>query len=215
MKSLILGVALLSIPALTEAGTIWHWSGPVTGYTDPRGGASLSDIIPMGSRIDVIVSLEPDAPAMNPSICLQGTASATLQVMGRSFTNGGFVWEDAMGFGPGLCAPLNNVEIVVPAWGSGGPAMPDGWIPFGVDFTYLPGLWWSGNLADGQPQFISGQFPLFYLPGMSWPQRFTASLEAVVPDVQPSPVPEPATMTMVGVGLALAARQRLRRQRNA
>ena len=215
MKHLILGVALLAVPASTEAGTIWHWSGPVTGYTDPRGGASLDSIIPLGTRVDVIVSLTPDAPAMNPAICLQGTASASLQVLGRAYTNDGFVWQDAMGFGPGLCAPsLDNVEIVVPSWGTGGPAMPDGWIPFGIDFSYLPGLWWGGSLADGQPRFISGQFPLFYRPGESVPQRFTASLQAVVP-VQPSPVPEPATMTMVGVGLALAARRRFRRQRDA
>lgn len=215
MKHLILVVALLAVPTTAAAGTIWHWTGFVTGHTDPRGGLSLDTVVPLGTPVDVILSLAPDAPYLNPSICLQGTASATLQVLGRSYTNGGYVWEDAMGFGPGVCAPsFDNVEIVVPAWGTGGPALPDGWVPFGIDFNFLPGMWWGGSLSDGQPPFISTQLPLFYRPGQSFPQRFTASLQAV-PAVQPIPAPEPGTMTMVGIGLALALRKRLRGQRGA
>lgn len=205
-------VALLGLPASTAASTLttWHWTGLVSGYTDVRVGLHISSSVPPGTRVDVIVSLAPDAPYLNPANCLQGMASASLQVLGRTYTNTGYVWEDAMGFGPGICAPsLDNVEVVVPSWGTGGTALPDGWIPFGSDGSYLPGLWWGGDLANGQPASISAQFPMFYRPGESVPQRFSANLQAV-PDLQATPVPEPATITMVGVGLALAARRRLR-----
>jgi hypothetical protein len=216
MKHLILILALLAVPTSAAAGTIvWHWTGVVTGHTPVTAGARLDSVVPLGTPVDVMVSLDPGAPYLNPSICLQGRASATLQVLGQSYTNGGFVWEDAMGFGPGVCAPsLDHVEVVVPSWGSGGPALADGWIPFGIDFSFLPGLWWSGDLSSGQPTFIGSQLPKFYLPGQSVPQRFTASLQAV-PTVQPIPAPEPGTMAMVGIGLALAARHRSRRQRGA
>ncbi|MBY0495570.1 MAG: PEP-CTERM sorting domain-containing protein [Cyanobacteria bacterium] len=216
MRHILLLVVVLAVPHTAMAGTIWHWTGFVTGHTSVPAGLTLDSVVPIGTPVDVIVSLAPDAPALNPAICLQGMASATMRVLGRSYTNTGYVWEDAMGFGPGTCAPsLDNVEIVVPSWGSGGPALPDGWIPLGSDGSYLPGMWWGGDLADGQPAFISAQFPLFHRPGESWPQRFRANLQAVSDVEQPTPVPEPATMTMVGVGLALAARTRLRRHRNA
>src|SRR4030095_15023092 len=106
MKHVVLVVALLALPRPAAAGMItWHWVGAVTGYSGVPAGLTLDMVVPLGTPVDVIVSLAPDAPPLNSAICLQGTASATLQVLGRTYTNGGFVWEDAMGFGPGACAP--------------------------------------------------------------------------------------------------------------
>jgi hypothetical protein len=114
-----------------------------------------------------------------------------------------------MGFGPGICAPqFDHVEVVVPAWGSGGPALPDGWVPFSPFF--LPGLWWGGDLTDGQPRSIASQLPSFYRPGQAAPQRFIVDLQAVPADMHP--VPEPATLTLFGAGLAAAWAARRRRQ---
>jgi hypothetical protein len=209
--------ALAVVPPLAsvEAATItWHWAGTVSSHTDPRGGARLDSIVPLGTPIDVRVTFDPSAAMLNPDICLQGRASTSLAVLGKTYTGTGFVWENAMGFGPGLCAPaLDNVEIVVPSWGVGGAGLSDGWVPFS-DFSYLPGLWWGGDLADGQPAFIASQFPMFYLPGQSVPQRFAASLQAV-PNVEATPVPEPASMTLFGLSLAAAGARRWRASRMA
>ena len=202
--------------ATAEAGMItWHWAGTVTGYSGVDFGPTLDAVVPLGTPVDLFMTLDPDALPLNTASCLHGTATASLQFLGRSYTNGGYVWEDAMGFGPGICAPsfnyvgVNHVEIVVPSWGFDGPALPDGWIPFAQT---LDGVWWGGDLTNLQPTSISSQLPAFYRPRESFPQRLIANLQAVQ-DVQPSPVPEPATMTLVGVGLAFAARRRWRRQR--
>ena len=198
-----------------EAGTItWHWAGPVTGYIFPFDcppgadcGPRLETVVPLGTPIDVFVTLDPATPPN--ANCLAGTASASLQVLGRTYTNTGYVWVDAMGFGPGICAPgFDHVEIVVPSWGFGGPALPEGWIPFSP--AYLPGLWWGGDLTSVQPTSIGYQFPSFYKPGQSAPQRFTANLQAIPADVHP--VPEPATLTLFGAGLAAAWAARRRRR---
>jgi hypothetical protein len=194
--------------ARAEAATItWHWAGPVTGHIGPTfGGPSLSTVVPLGTTVDVFVSLDPDAPYLNPATCLQGRASASLQVLGRTYTNLGYVWVDATGFGGGTCAPgSDRVEIVVPSWGSGGPALPDGWVPFSLDS--LPGLWWGGDLTGIQPPFISSGFPTFRRPGESTPQRFTANLQAV----QNVQAPEPSTLFLLTTGLSLAAWRRRRR----
>src|SRR6185503_13773720 len=135
----------------------------------------------------------------------RGTASASLQVLGRTYTNTGHVWDEGHGFGPGTCVPgYNVIEVVAPSWGLGGPPLPDGWVPF--SFNSLPGLWWAGDLTFNQPPFISSQFPAFYRPGESVPQRFTANLQAVPADVQP--VPEPTTWLLLSTGLAAAAWRR-------
>ncbi|HYE85583.1 MAG TPA: PEP-CTERM sorting domain-containing protein [Vicinamibacterales bacterium] len=208
-----LATAHFGVATAAAATITWHWEGTVTGHTDARGGPSLETVVPLGTPVGVTVTFDPDAPDLNPGICLQGTASASLRVLDRTFTGGGFVWEDAMGFGPGMCAPsVNNVEIVVPSWGFNGPALPDGWIPF-VTSDYLPGLWWAGDLVNGQPQSISSQFPLFYLPRQSFPQRFTADLHAVPSEL--TPVPEPATWLLLSTGFSVAAACRSRNSRRA
>lgn len=185
-------LAGFGVGTATAAPITWHWTGIVTGHTDARGGANLDSVVPVGTPVDVTVSLDPAAAALNPAICLQGMASTSLQVLGRTYTNAGYVWEDAMGFGPGVCAPwLDNVEIVVPSWGRLGEGLPDGWVPFPTN-DFLPGLWWGGDLTSVQPSFIGTQLPMFILPGQSVPQRFTATFRAV-PDVDLTPVPEPST----------------------
>jgi hypothetical protein len=201
-------VLLLSV-ARAEAEIItWHWSGAVTGYIGGEsGGPALSTIVPLGTTVDVFVSLDPVAPYLDPTSCLQGTASASLQVLGRTYTNQAFVWVDAAGFGPGLCLPgSDGVEIVVPSWGSGGPALADGWIVAPNPSLFLPGLWWGGDLTGVQPTSIGSQFPYFYLPGQSDRQQFTASLQAV-PDLQA--VPEPSTLLLLGSVLSVAAARRV------
>lgn len=206
-----LTTAELGIATAEAAPIVWHWAGTVTGHTSARTGPTLDTVVPLGTRVDVMVSLDPGASHLNPAICLQGMASASFQVLGRTYTNAGYVWEDAMGFGPGMCAPsLNNVEIVVPSWGFGGPALPDDWAHFST-YDFLPGLWWGGDLASGQPASIGSQFPLFRIPGQSIPQRFTANLQAV-PDLQATPVPEPATWLLFSTGLSAAAAWRRRRE---
>lgn len=201
-----------------EAGTIttWHWSGPVTGYSfsfpcEPGTdcGPLLQSVVPLGTTVDVSVTLDPGAtPNTN---CLAGTASTTLQVLGRTYTNTGFVWVDGMGFGPGICSSsLDHVEVVVPTWGSGGPALPDGWVPVAGFGDFFPGLWWGGDLTDGQPTSIGSQFPYFWLPFESRGQRFTVDLQAVPAEMHP--VPEPATMLLFGAGLAAVAARKYRRR---
>ena len=197
---LLFGVARAEAEIIT-----WHWAGAVTGYIGVTGIGlpTLDTAVPLGTPVDVFVTLDPEASFLNPAICLQGMASTSLQVLGRTYTSEGHVWVDASGFGGGLCSPgSNRVEIVVPSWGSGGPALPDGWVPFSPAF--LPGLWWGGDLTS-QPTFIGSQLPSFWIPEQSLPQRFTANLQAVQ-DLQP--VPEPSTWLLLGSVLSAAAARR-------
>ena len=195
-----------------EAETItWHWAGPVNGYVGCVPGmicgSTLDTVVPLGTPIDVFWSFNPEVPPNAQLPCLRGTSTASLQVLGRTYTSTGFVWDEAHGFGPGMCVPgYDFIEVVVPSWGSGGPALPDGWIPFSPFF--LPGLWWAGDLTSVQPTSIASQFPTFYKPGHASPQRFTAHLQAVPADIQA--VPEPATLTMFGLGLAAIVSRRRR-----
>lgn len=205
-RLLVLAAALITpfAAATAEAAMItWHWAGPVTGHIGPTfGGPSLDTVVPVGTTVDVFVSLDPTAPYLNAASCLQGTASASLQVLGRTYTNQGFVWVDGMGFGPGGCAAGSNwVEIVVPGWGSGGPALPGGWTAIGVGGFFIPGLVWSGDLTSVQPNFLFGQFPRFRTSGSS-EQRFTATLQAVP---HPEAIPEPSTWLLLSTGLSAAA----------
>lgn len=199
-----------------EAGTIlWHWEGPVTGYSFncPPGancGLALESVVPLGTMVRVSVAIDPDRPPPNPGTpCYRGTVSTSLQVLGRTYTSTGFVWDEAHGFGPGVCVPgYDVIEVVAPSWGSGGPELADGWVPF-VDFGfYFPGLWWAGDLTYIQPLAISSQFPRFYKPQQSIPQRFFANLQAAPADLQTAP--EPTTWILFGTGLAAAAWRRRR-----
>jgi len=205
------GLALVMIVGASraEAGPLWHWSGPVTGYaincTGSDCGPSLADVVPPGTTIDVFVSIDIPPSPPNPQIpCYRGTASTSMQVLGRTYSGIGHIWDEGWGFGPGVCQPgYDMIEIVAPGWGNGGPALPDGWIPLLSFDSFLAGLWWTGDLTDDQPSSISSQLPKFYNPGQSLPQRFTANLQAVPADMQP--VPEPATLLLFGPGLAAAA----------
>lgn len=207
---LIMFVAALAAAELgvarAEASTItWHWAGPVTGqHGDTLGGPSINTVVPLGTTVDVFVSFDSAFPTYpNPIIpCLLGTASVSLQVLGRTYTGRGYVWDEAYGFGPGICVPGFDVaEIVVPGWGYGGPALPDGWVPSGY-YGYLPGLWWDGDFTMVQPTSISSQFPSFYRPMESTSQRLIADLR---PIPVPVPVPEPATWLLLSTGLSAAA----------
>jgi PEP-CTERM motif len=211
---LLSGVLLLGVPR-AEAGMItWQWAGPVNGYVGcPPGaecGARFDEVVPLGTNVNVFVSLDPLVPT-NPNFstsCFWGTADTSFEVLGRTYSGLGHVWVDAAGFGPGVCAPSSNrVEVVVPGWGSGGPALPGGWVPF---FNELPGLWWSGDLTNVQPTSISSQFPLFAIPFEAARQGFTVNLQAVPAEL--TPVPEPATLTLFGAGLAAAWAARRRRR---
>src|SRR5688572_10892009 len=102
----------------------WHWAGPVTGHLFAFGqcppgadcGPRLESVVPVGTTVDVFVSL--DLGATPNANCFAGNPTATFQVLGRTYTNIGFLWLDGMGFGPGMCAPnVNWVEVVAPSWG--------------------------------------------------------------------------------------------------
>lgn len=203
---LVLGVARAEAAPIT-----WHWAGPVTGYACMFGydcPITLDTSVPLSTQVSVSVTFASDFPtypnALNP--CLMGVASTSLQVLGRTYTSQGYVWEDASGFGGGVCmAGVDWVEIVVPSWGAGGPALPDGWVPFNQ--SYLPGLYWSGDLTGVQPAFIGSQLPTFYRPfGQDSPQRFTADLQAV-------PVPEPSTWLLLSTVLSAAGARRVFKRR--
>jgi hypothetical protein len=207
----VLGACLLLFGATSaEAAMItWEWAGPVTGYQCAFGPCpiDLDTVVPLGTPVTVSMAFDPVAPPPNPSLpCLKGTATVSLEVVGQTYTNGGFVWDEAHGFGPGVCVPgYNFVEVVVPGW-VGGPALPGGWIPF----SGLDGFWWGGDLTTVQPTAIASQFPAFYRIGQSSPQRFTASLRAVTDPSLPV-VPEPSTWLLMSSGLSAAAWWRRRR----
>ena len=220
----IVGVGLLLFVASRADATPiqWLWSGPVTGYQCMFGEPCTNDlntVVPLGTTVNLSLSFnfDPLGPALPnpgpfPPPCLKGTASVGLQVAGQSYTSTGFVWEEAHGFGPGTCVPgYNFVEVVVPGWASDGPALSGSWIPFPA--SGLDGFWWGGHLIDGQPNSISTQFPAFYRPLQSNPQRFIAKLQAVQ-DPSLVPVPEPATWFLLSTGLsAIAGRRMFKRRR--
>jgi hypothetical protein len=204
--------ACLLVAARADADPMtWHWAGPVNGYACTTGAPcpiTLDTTVPLGTTVDVFVTLNlnPVGSPSNPAIpCNRGSASASLQVLGQTYTGSGVVWDEGHGFGSGGCVPgYDVVEVVVPAWGVEGPALPNGWEPIG--FLFFPGLWWAGDLTSVQPLSISSQFPAFWQPFESAPQRFTANLEAVT-------VPEPATWLLLSTGLMMARRHANTRRR--
>jgi len=213
LTSGILGTCLLLLGvARAEAATMtWHWAGPVSGYLCAAGGTcsiTLDTVVPLGTTVDVFVSFESDFPTYPDPLrpCYLGNTSTSLQVLGRTYTNRGFVFVDGEGFA-GNCATggasYDHVEIVQPNWALAqfppGPALPDGWVPFGQ--PSIDGLWWDGDLTSVQPTSINSQFPAFYRPLQDAPQRFTANLQAV---------PEPSTWLLLSIGLSAAAWRRRR-----
>ena len=216
-SSIVSAILLFGSLSTAEAGTIlWHWEGPVTGYSFncPPGancGLSLESVVPLGTMVRVSVTINPDALPPNPAIpCYRGTVPTSMQVLGKTYNTSGHVWDEGWGFGPGVCQPgYDAIEVVAPSWGSNGPELADGWVPF-VDLGfYFPGLWWGGDLTYIQPLAISSQFPRFYKPSQSVPQQFFASLQAAPADLHTAP--EPTTWVLFGTGLATAAwRRRVR-----
>jgi hypothetical protein len=195
--------------ARAEAAMItWHWAGPVSGHSTVSSGPTLDAVVPLGTPVGVVVSFDSVPSHPNPDLpCLWGRANASLEVLGQTYTNQGFIWVDGQGFGGGVCGSpppgsSHSIEIVVPGWGFGGPALPGGWEPLNLP-PVLPGLWWGGDLTV-QPTFIGSQFPNFYLPGLSAEQRFTANLQAV------PAVPEPSTWVLLSTGLSWVAWRRRR-----
>ena len=214
----ILAAVVLAVGTSTAQATtiVWEWTGSVTGYTfsspcapGSNCGNTIDSIVPVGTAIGVSVSFNLAQPLPNPQTpCYRGTASTSLHVLGRTYTGLGHVWDEAWGFGPGVCVSgYDMIEVVVPGWGNNGPALPEGWIPL-FDFDYFPGLWWGGDLTMVQPKQIFSQLPKFYQPGQARPQRFTASLHAPPEDM--STAPEPTTWLLFSTGLAAAAWRRRR-----
>ena len=214
LTSGVLGTCLLLLgTARAEAAPItWHWSGPVTGYTCTYScddsELALRTAVPLGTRIDLSLSFDHDFPTYpyaSFSPCVLGFVTATLGVLGRTYTAQGEYWQDGRAFGGGVCYPgSNSTEVVVPGWGGGGPPLPEGLVPLGQYDYYLPGLWWTGHFTDGQPTRIGFQLPLFYRSedaGYAEFQRFRA-------DLQPVPVPEPSTWLLLSTALSAAAARR-------
>ena len=69
-----LTTAELGVATAEAAPIVWHWAGTVTGHTSARTGPTLDTVVPLGTRVDVMVSLDPAAADLNPAICLQGMA---------------------------------------------------------------------------------------------------------------------------------------------
>ena len=198
---LVLGF-VCATPAAASPVT-WQWSGPVTGYRcrSVEFGCDVNPfatVVPLGTTVDVFLTFDPDVYA-SPGICLKGYGSATLQVLGQTYTNQAWLWNDGYGAGGGFCGGGGN-EVVVPSWGSGGPQLPDGWSPFTFGGNYFPGLYWGIDLSWTMPSSISPAFPYFYNYERYAPLTFVADLQAV---------PEPSTWLLLGTGLAAVAARRL------
>ena len=113
---LVLGLACAS-PAAGSPVT-WHWSSPVTGYTCRYVGCDTSAfaaVVPLGTKVDVLLTFDPDFSATYnpPENCFWGSGTATLRVLGRSYTDGAALWNDGFGFGGGYCGGGGN-EVLIP-----------------------------------------------------------------------------------------------------
>jgi hypothetical protein len=201
----LMGVCLLFFGAArAEAAPItWQWAAPVTGYGCPSGPCEIAAVVPLGTAITVSLTLDPVAPTYpNPlAPCYWGDASASLNVMGLTYTSQAFIFIDAYGFA-GNCAPPGTfdwVEVVVPSWGTSpaGQALPGGWFP--ASAGYYPGLWWLGDLTSIQPTTVFSQFPSFRTGTSVPPETFMANLQ---------PVPEPSTWLLLSTVLSAAGAKR-------
>lgn len=216
--ALALLLALGITPAFAETITTWHFAGGVSGYQCGFSGncsvESFAAAVPLGTMVDLYLTLDLDAPESSTCPGYYGEGSAVMQLLGQSFSSGSFIWVDAYGFGGGCRSAgspgSGDVEII---FFPGGPDSLSGWRP--TSSTRIPGVYWptaGQTLPQTAPNYLFLQTPMFVSPPDSPFQimTFTAPMALV-------PVPEPTTIALFGIGLVgvWRGRRRLAEQRIA
>ena len=180
------------------------FGGPVVGFDclgPPCSSPSISTAVPIGTWVDLFLTLDPAAPE-DPSIpCKYGQATATLVVLGLPYTGVGDVWIGADVFASGPCVPGSNLlQIVLPGWGTGGPALPGGWLPIDAGLRGLQSSSLNDLMNAGK---IDKQFPPVYVFGDGRPMPVPTLQERQFYLALLAGVPEPGSIVLVATGLAL------------
>lgn len=196
-------LALGSTPAFAETITTWHFAGGVSGYQcglPPNCAVeTFAAAVPLGTMVDLYLTLDLDAPESSTCPGYYGQGSAVMQLLDQRFSSGSFIWVDAYGFGGGCRSAgspgSGDVEIIFFA---GGPGSLGGWRPTSST-PRIPGVYWptaGQTLPQTAPGHLTLQTPMFVSPPDSPFQimTFTAPMALV-------PVPEPTTMALFGIGL--------------